>query len=144
MSGLLVLGVLTAVAADVVSLTKDPPMLAEIKRRYKIIRESLPAEDRWKLICKRPSIITGTSPGMNTTIGLNVNKGYEIYICLDGDDVNSATYVLIHEMAHMSVPEYSHSDKFWDNFKKLKKICIDAGLYEPTGTRNYCGDTLID
>jgi hypothetical protein len=142
MSGLLVLGILTAVAVDVVSLTKDPPMLAEIKRRYKIIRDSLPAEDRWKLICKRPSIITGTSPGMSTTIGLNVNKGYEIYICLDGDDVESAMYVFLHELAHLTVSEYDHSQKFWDNFRDLREICSQIGVYKAVTDKKYCGESV--
>ena len=77
-------------------------------------------------------------------IGSNVNKGYEIYICLDGDDVNSAMYVLIHELAHMSVKEYDHSGDFWTNFKKLKEIAIENGLYTRQGARGYCGDVVRD
>lgn len=142
MSGLLVLGILTAIAGDVVSMTKDPPMLAEIKRRYQIIRESLPAEDRWKLICARPSIVTGTSPGMTTQIGLNVNKGYEIYICLDGDDVESAMYVFLHELAHLTVSEYDHSQKFWDNFRDLRQICAQIGVYKAITDKKYCGENV--
>jgi hypothetical protein len=60
--GLLILGVLAAVFADVVSLTSDPPLLSEIKRRYKIIQGGLPHEDRWKLICNKNAIITKNHP----------------------------------------------------------------------------------
>jgi hypothetical protein len=80
----------------------------------------------------------------NGPIGSNVNKGYEIYICLDGNDVNSAMYVLLHELAHMSVPEYDHTNKFWEHFEKLKKIAINTGVYVPIGTRTYCGDVVKD
>jgi hypothetical protein len=80
----------------------------------------------------------------NGPIGSNVNKGYEIYICLDGDDVNSAMYVLLHELAHMSVPEYDHTKNFWAHFEKLKKISIQSGVYTPHGTRTYCGDVVKD
>ena len=139
---MLALGVLGVVLADIVTMTKDPPMLAEIKRRYTIIRESLPAEERWKLICKRPSIITGTSPGMNKTIGLNVNKGYEIYICLDGEDVESAMYVFLHELSHLTVSEYDHSQKFWDNFRDLREICAQLGVYKPVTDKKYCGESV--
>ena len=139
---MLALGVLGVVLADIVTMTKDPPMLAEIKRRYTIIRESLPAEERWRLICKRPSIITGTSPGMNKTIGLNVNKGYEIYICLDGEDVESAMYVFLHELSHLTVSEYDHSQKFWDNFRDLREICAQLGVYKPVTDKKYCGESV--
>ena len=94
----------------------------------------------------RPAIVTGMVGWSKDKgpIGSNVNKGYEIYICLDGNDVNSATYVLIHELAHMAVPEYDHTTLFWTNFKNLKELCIKNGLYVATGERNYCGDTVRD
>ena len=129
----------------VLALNKEPGMLTELKSRYhkmlQILKET--GDPMWTPVLK-PSIITGLRGKKDGVIGSNVNKGYEIYICLDGDDVNSAMYVLIHEVAHMSVPEYDHSAKFWENFKKLKMICIDKGLYEPKGTRQYCGDTITD
>ena len=124
---------------------KEPEMLTELKRRYwamlDILRET--KDPMWTPVLK-PSIITGLQGKKDGVIGSNVNKGYEIYICLDGGDVNSAMYVLIHEVAHMSVPEYDHTDKFWENFKKLKMICIGKGLYEAKGERKYCGEVIRD
>lgn len=143
MSGLLVLGVLVAVFADLVSLTEDPPMLTEIKRRYKLIQGGLPQEDRWKLICKRNAIITGTAK-TSGIVGSNVNKGYEIYICLDGDDIESAMYVFLHELAHLTVSEYDHTQKFWDNFRDLRTICHTIGVYTPVGVKQYCGEEVKD
>jgi len=123
----------------------EPKMLQEIKERYwailKMLRET--GDPTWIPVLK-PAIITGLRGKKDGVIGSNVNKGYEIYICLDGDDVNSAIYVLIHELAHMTVPEYDHSIKFWENFENLKKLCIDAGLYVKSGERKYCGDTVRD
>jgi hypothetical protein len=128
-------------------VNKEPAMLSELKYKYWILLEILrrTGDPLWHPVCK-PSIITGMIDWNkdNGPIGSNVNKGYEIYICLDGGDVNSAMYVLIHELAHMSVPEYDHTDKFWKHFDKLKKIAIDSGVYTPTGTRTYCGDTVKD
>jgi hypothetical protein len=143
MSGLLVLGVLVALFADVVSLTEDPPMLTEIKRRYKVIQGGLPQEERWKLICKRNAIITGTAK-QSGIVGSNVNKGYEIYICLDGDDIESAMYVFLHELAHLTVSEYDHTQKFWDNFRDLRAICNTLGVYTPVGSKQYCGEQVKD
>ena len=125
--------------------SSEPKMLTEIKHKYWAILDMLreTGDPMWKPILK-PSIITGLHGKKDGVIGSNVNKGYEIYICLDGDDVNSAIYVLIHELAHMTVPEYDHSIKFWENFEKLKKLCIDRGLYVKSGERKYCGDTVRD
>jgi hypothetical protein len=123
----------------------EPKMLVELKDRYFRILDILRAtgDPLWKPVLK-PAIITGLNGKKDGVIGSNVNKGYEIYICLDGDDVNSAFYVLMHELAHMTVPEYDHSIKFWENFEKLKKICIDNGLYTKEGVRSYCGDQVRD
>ena len=129
----------------IVHFNREPEMLAQIKARYWAILDVLrgSGDSRWHPILK-PAIITGIRGKKDGVIGSNVNKGYEIYICLDGDDVNSAVYVLIHELAHMSVAEYDHSSKYWDNFRDLKKLCIDKGLYTPAGDRKYCGDLIKD
>ena len=130
---------------SVVRFNKEPTMLTELKLRYWAILDMLRAsgDPLWIPVLK-PSIITGIYGKKDGVIGSNVNKGYEIYICLDGDDVNSAVYVLIHELAHMSVPEYDHTQNYWENFKKLKELCIEKGLYTKGGDRQYCGDTIKD
>ena len=125
----------------------EPPALTELKRRYQATLDVLrtTGDPTWKGVL-HPAILTGMK-GWNKSmgpIGSNVNKGYEIYICLDGDDVNSAMYVLIHELAHMTVPEYDHTTAFWTNFEKLKALCTQNGLYEKQGERGYCGDTVRD
>jgi len=123
----------------------EPKMLSELKHKYWAILDMLreTGDSMWFPVLK-PAIITGLRGKKDGVIGSNVNKGYEIYICLDGDDVNSALYVLIHELAHMTVPEYDHSIKFWENFEKLKKLCIDKGIYVKSGERKYCGDVVRD
>lgn len=142
---LLYLALATLYMAIILFVNKEPPMLTELKARYhrlcKILKDT--GDPLWYPVLK-PSIITGIYGKKDGVIGSNVNKGYEIYICLDGDDVNSAMYVLIHELAHMSVPDYDHTTHYWINFAKLKKICIDNGIYVKGGTRQYCGDTVRD
>jgi hypothetical protein len=143
---LIVVAVLKAIVFVLALLfNKEPEMLTELKRRYWAMLDMLrETRDPMWLPVLKPSIITGLRGKKDGVIGSNVNKGYEIYICLDGDDVNSAMYVLIHEVAHMSVPEYDHTDKFWENFKKLKGLCVAKGLYEPKGERKYCGEIIRD
>ena len=129
----------------IIYFNKEPKMLTEVKYKYWAILDMLRAtgDPAWLPVLK-PSIITGIYGKKDGVIGSNVNKGYEIYICLDGDDVNSAVYVLIHELAHMAVPEYDHTAHYWANFKKLKELCIQKGLYVKKGDRNYCGDKIND
>ena len=131
----------------IVSMNKEPRMLSELKMKYWTLLEILrrTGDPLWDPV-RKPSIITGMMDWDKTRgpIGSNVNKGYEIYICLDGNDVNSAMYVLLHELAHMSVPEYDHTKNFWAHFEKLKNIAVRSGVYIPTGTRTYCGDVVKD
>jgi hypothetical protein len=137
--------VLFMIVLAIIRFNVEAPLLVEIKTRYWAILDMLTRtrDPLWAPIL-RPAIITGLHGKIEGVIGSNVNKGYEIYICLDGDDINSAIYVLIHELAHMTVPEYDHSAQFWTNFEKLKTLCIANGLYEKKGTRTYCGETVRD
>jgi hypothetical protein len=114
-----------AVLVYIVSANTQPQMLMELKYKYWILLDTLKktGDPLWDPV-RKPSIITGMLNWDKTKgpIGSNVNKGYEIYICLDGTDVNSAMYILIHELAHMSVPEYDHTKNFWEHFEKLKRL----------------------
>jgi len=130
---------------SIFGLNSEPKMLTDLKDRYRRVLELLKqtGDPMWKPVLSQ-AILTGIYGKKDGVIGSNVNKGYEIYICLDGGDVNSAMYVLIHELAHMTVPEYDHSTKFWDNFKKLKDLCEQNDLYMKSGTRKYCGETITE
>ena len=133
------------------SIQQETPMLAELRRRYDILYRHLVntpnIDPRFMPLRHKVSILTGIDGvRMNRgTIGYNVNKGYEIYICLSGVDINSAMNVLIHELAHITVPEYDHSPAFWENFKALKELCKTLGIYEPiVGEKEYCGIQIRD
>jgi hypothetical protein len=137
---------LAVVIVVLTRLNTEPEMLGLLKQRYTELREVLGDDPRWKPI-KKQSILTGLIGGYskkNGAIGYNVNKGYEIYICLAGDDVNSAMHVLIHELAHLSVSEYDHTIEYWKNFKDLKALAVGAGLYQEMGKREYCGESIRD
>ena len=137
---------LMVVVAFLVRVNTEPEMLGLLKQKYSQLREVLGDDPRWQPI-KKQSILTGLIGGYskkNGAIGYNVNKGYEIYICLAGDDVNSAMHVLIHELAHLSVSEYDHTVAFWKNFKDLKALAVGAGLYQEVGRREYCGESIRD
>lgn len=119
--------------------TREDPHMIQLKRLYYNFIKGLPNEERYQSI-KTPMTITGTNGG---DIGTNVNKGSEIYICIDGS-VNDSFHVLLHELAHSTVDEYDHSSKFWENFSELKKIAIRDGYYTPIGKTEYCGKMISD
>jgi hypothetical protein len=77
-------------------------------------------------------------------VGYNTNKGQEIAICLDGTP-NEIFHVLIHELAHCTVDEYSHSEEFWANYVELRDICIQLGIYQKIPERTkFCGEHIQD
>lgn len=127
----------------------EPRLLKDIRGRYAVLQRHLKdtpnIDARFEVLRRHQPIITGiSSERMNKgTIGYNVNKGYEIYICLDGQNVDAAMHVLIHELAHMTVPEYDHSDAYWKSFRDLRQLCVTLGVLTPqTEPQQYCGGKI--
>jgi hypothetical protein len=132
-----------------VATVDEPRLLKDIKWRYSVLQKHLRdtpnIDPRFEVLRRHQPIITGISfDRMNKgTIGYNVNKGYEIYICLDGENIEPAMHVLIHELAHMTVPEYDHSEAYWKSFQDLRQLCITLGLLATTKEpQKYCGGEI--
>ena len=124
--------------------TREPQELTEVKEKYTTLRTHLmnTKNQKYKMLT-RCIPITGIR-GMRGTIGYNTNKGQEIAICVDGTS-NEMFHVLIHELAHCTVDEYSHSQGFWDNYAELRDMCIEIGIYEKIPDRKaFCGQKIQD
>ena len=143
--------IVLAITVLVIAFTlKEPPLLIEIKRRYRVLlahlRTTPNIDERFEVLRRHEPLLTGIdSSRMNRgTIGYNVNKGYEIFICIDNaGSVDAAMHVLIHELAHMTVPEYDHTDAYWQSFKDLRDLCVSLGLLTVTNTPTmYCGGQI--
>jgi len=141
--------VLAAILVYILVTHRQPPLLVALKEKYSALlvylHSGVNTDPRWEKL-KHRTIVTGLVDYDKSKgpIGYNVNKGYEICICLAGDDINSAFYVLLHELAHMTVSEYDHTTKFWKNFKDLKALCNSLGIYDnSSGSSKYCGDSVI-
>lgn len=119
---------------------KDPANLRELKEKYTRFLENVPPQYP---MLKNRSIINGYYD-KGKEIGYNMNKGDEIGICMNGTS-NQMFHVLIHELAHSTVKEYDHSEKFWRNFKDLKNHCSSIGIYDdiPAETE-FCGKYIRD
>jgi hypothetical protein len=123
--------------------TQEPPHLTEVKRRYQVLLEHIRDGDvpeKFRILENRV-VITGRKGG---NLGYNIDKGFEIGICLDGTP-NDMFHVLLHELSHSTVSEYSHSEEFWKNFAELKDVCVRLGIYEKiSGRRAFCGKYIQD
>ena len=124
--------------------TRQPQELLEVKEKYATLRKHLVETDNQKYkMLTRCIPVTGIH-SMRGTIGYNTNKGQEIAICIDGTS-NEMFHVLIHELAHSTVSEYSHSENYWNNYVELRDICIKLGIYEKIPDRKpFCGQKIQD
>jgi len=128
----------------ILSQTREPQELVEVKEKYRVLREHISSTGHPKYqMLVRCVPLTGFH-SMSESVGYNTNKGQEIALCLDGNP-NEIFHVLIHELAHCTVDEYSHSEQFWNNYLELRDMCVELGIYEkiPERTR-FCGQHIQD
>ena len=124
--------------------TQEPQNLTKVREKYRTLREHLKStnNEEFKMLCKEIPITAHYRIG--GAIGYNVNKGTSIGICINGEP-NEIFHVLLHELAHCTVDEYSHSKEYWDNFDKLRNICISLGIYDKIPERkDFCGKQIQD
>lgn len=129
--------VLFVIATLIVVTHREDERMSRLKDRYYTFISNVP--EKYSVL-RKPVCVTGTYGG---EIGSNVNKGSEIFVCLDGD-TNDSFHVLLHELAHSTVSEYDHSDKFWNNFTELRTLANQEGLYTPVENKRYCGKQISD
>jgi predicted metal-dependent hydrolase len=124
--------------------TREPQELLEVKEKYRILREHIrdTGNEKYKMLV-HPTPITGMKK-MKDSVGSNTNKGSEIVVCLDGK-TNEIFHVLIHELAHSTVDEYSHSQEFWNNYIELRDMCVHLGIYQQIPQKTeFCGQHIQD
>jgi len=101
-----------------------------------------------------PKSMSETLPTSELT-AYSENKGEKIAVCLNKTkhstrliDINTLTFVAIHELAHIMTTSIGHKQEFWQNFKYLLENAKDAGIYTPVDYKkkneNYCGITITD
>ena len=128
-----------------VAYVKEPERFTEVRDRYTKLRNYIKTQNtdpRFEVLATE-CVLVGFDK-KNGDLGYNTNKGYEIGLCLDGT-ANDIFHILIHELAHTTVEEYSHSKQFWQNFNDLKEICIRMGIYERLSEKKaFCGKHIKD
>lgn len=137
--------VLILMAAVAVWSTREPLVFTQTKDVYADFINHIathPVPDKFKVLLK-PVLLVGYLK-KKKELGYNTNKGYEICLCLDGT-VNQIFHVLLHELTHSTVKEYSHNEDFWQNFKELRELATGWGLYQPiVESQPFCGKSIKD
>lgn len=112
-------------------------------------------EDVQRLVQKfNPTKISETLPTSEFT-AYSENKGEKLAFCLNRKkdetkliDINTLTFVAIHELSHIMTKSEGHKQIFWQNFKFLLENAKDAKIYKPVDYKNnpepYCGMDITD
>jgi hypothetical protein len=101
-----------------------------------------------------PKKISETLPTSELT-AYSENKGEKIAFCLNTTkngnkliDINTLTFVALHELSHIMTESIGHKQDFWQNFKFLLTNAKEAGIYDPVDykkqPKEYCGMTIND
>jgi hypothetical protein len=135
-------------------------LLAEVTEKMKelvnYVKEHHPKHEGVQQLVKNfnPKKVSETLPTSELT-AYSENKGEKIAFCLnktkDGDnliDLNTLTFVAIHELGHLMTTSYGHKQDFWLNFKFLLENAKEANIYDPIDYKKnpqaYCGMTISD
>jgi len=123
--------------------TREPPKLRQVREKYTTLREALVREGKFKEL-HAPKPLTAYYRSWDGALGYNVNKGFEVGVCIDGQ-VNEVFHILLHELAHCTVDEYDHSDAYWNNYIELRDIAVALGIYEKIPEKTpFCGKEVQD
>jgi hypothetical protein len=120
------------------------------------LKDKHPEDTRVKRLVSgfNPKKINETLPTSELT-AYSENKGEKIAFCLnttkEGNkliDINTLTFVALHELSHIMTESIGHKQDFWENFKYLLQNAKDAGIYDPVdykkNQQEYCGMTIND
>lgn len=135
-------------------------LLAEVTQKMKdtvaYLKEKHPKDDRTIRLVEgfNPNKISETLPTSELT-AYSENKGEKLAFCLNKQkngtkliDINTLTFVALHELSHIATKSVGHGQEFWENFKWILENAQEAGIYAPIDYKKYpeeyCGMTIND
>lgn len=133
-------------------------LLAEATSRMKkmvaYLKQKYPSDARVKLLVRNfnPRKIVETLPTSEYT-AYSEGKGSKLAFCLRKHkyemkliDINTLTFVALHELTHLMTTSIGHNKDFWDNFKFMLENAVEAEVYESVDyaktPSEYCGLTI--
>ena len=135
-------------------------LLAEVTQKMKdmvaYMKQTHPEDPRTIRLVEgfNPQKISETLPTSELT-AYSENKGEKLAFCLnttkEGNkliDLNTLTFVALHELSHIMTESVGHKQEFWQNFKFLLENAKAAGIYDPIDykkqPKEYCGMKIND
>jgi hypothetical protein len=136
-------------------------LLAEVtekcKKMVNYLKNTHPEDTRVKRLVSgfNPKKVNETLPTSELT-AYSENKGEKLAFCLNteknaGDnliDINTLTFVALHELSHIMTESIGHKQDFWQNFKFLLQNAKEANIYNPIDYKKkpqeYCGMKIND
>jgi hypothetical protein len=128
----------------------------KMKDMVKYMKETHPKDPRTIRLVEgfNPKRISETLPTSELT-AYSENKGEKIAFCLNTSkegnkliDLNTLTFVALHELSHIMTESIGHKQEFWQNFKFLLQNAKEAGIYIPVDykkkPKQYCGMSIND
>jgi hypothetical protein len=135
-------------------------LLADATQKMKdvvnYLKEKQPNDPRTKRLTEGfdPKKVNETLPTSELT-AYSENKGEKLAFCLNKSkngskliDINTLTFVSLHELSHIATESVGHNQDFWQNFKWILQHAKEAGIYSPIDYKKYpeeyCGMTIND
>jgi hypothetical protein len=135
-------------------------LLAQVTQKMKdmvtYMAKTHPNDERTKRLVNgfNPKSISETLPTSELT-AYSENKGEKIAFCLNKQkegnrliDINTLTFVALHELSHIMTESIGHKQEFWENFKFLLENAKEAKIYFPVDYKKkpqeYCGLNIND
>ena len=136
-------------------------LLAKVTQKCKLlveyVKEKYPNDEKVKRLVEgfNPKKVSETLPTSELT-AYSENKGEKLAFCLNKSkkngtkliDINTLTFVALHELSHIATKSIGHKQEFWQNFKWILENAKEAGIYLPIDYKKqpeeYCGMKIND
>ena len=145
---------------DSSKIKESADLLAEVTMKMKdmvaYMKQTYPKDERVVRLVKNfnPTRIVETLPTSEYT-AYSENKGKKLAFCLREKkeemkliDLNTLTFVALHELSHLMTTSVGHHHDFWAAFKFMLENASEIGIYEPIDyskkPQEYCGMTIND
>jgi hypothetical protein len=128
----------------------------KMKDMVNFLKQKHPEDPRTIRLSKNfnPKKIMETLPTSELT-AYSENKGEKLAFCLNKSkngskliDINTLTFVSLHELSHIATESVGHNQDFWQNFKWMLQNAKEAGIYAPIDYKKYpeeyCGMNIND
>ena len=145
---------------DTGKLKESADLLAEVTMKMKdmvaYMKQTHPKDERVKRLVANfnPKRVVETLPKSEYT-AYSENKGQKLAFCLREKkdemkliDLNTLTFVALHELSHLMTKSIGHHPEFWETFTFLLENAVETGIYDPVDygkkPQEYCGMQITD